>query len=170
MEHFAQYFPKCAKKAVLAPFASLYATLPFCWAVLPECSTEPHFMFHNDYQPINKIRLRNEIPWNIMFHAPFSDVPRNVPRKHCAIKWSTLPARFMIHILYNVRARGSIRTQRPCVPTRMQGYMFVHVRRGGRAENPTAQSPGQGEADTLGQKWFIKRHTPYRGNSINTLG
>ena len=37
-------------------------------------------MFHNDYQPIKKNRLRNEIPWNTMFHAPFSDVPRNVPR------------------------------------------------------------------------------------------
>ena len=37
-------------------------------------------MFHNDYQAISKIRLRNEIPWNTMFHAPFSDVPRNVPR------------------------------------------------------------------------------------------
>ena len=37
-------------------------------------------MFHNDYQSINKIGLRNEIPWNTMFHAPFFDVPRNVPR------------------------------------------------------------------------------------------
>ena len=47
-------------------------------------------MFHNDYQSINKNRLRNEIPWNTMFHAPFSDVPRNVPRTDCAIKWSSL--------------------------------------------------------------------------------
>ena len=70
------------KKAVLAPFASLYATLPFCWAVFHKCSTEPCFIFHNDYQLINKIRLRNEIPWNTMFHAPFFDVPRNVPRHH----------------------------------------------------------------------------------------
>ena len=70
------------KKAVLAPFASLFATSPFCWAVFHKCSTEPHFMFHNDNQPINKIGLRNEIPWNTMFHAPFSDVPRNVPRHH----------------------------------------------------------------------------------------
>ena len=70
------------KKAVLAPFASLYATLPFCWAVFHKCSTECHFMFHDDYQPINKNGLRNEIPWNTMFHAPFPDVPRNVPRNN----------------------------------------------------------------------------------------
>ena len=70
------------KKAVLAPFAPLYATLPFCWAVFHKCSTKSCFMFHNDYQLINKNWLRNEIPWNTMFHAPFFDVPRNVPRHH----------------------------------------------------------------------------------------
>ena len=80
VEHFAHCFLKCAKKAVLAPFAPFYSTYPFCWAVFHKCSTEPHFMFHDDYQSINKNRLRNEIPWNTMFHAPFPNVPRNVPR------------------------------------------------------------------------------------------
>ena len=80
VEHFAHCFLKCAKKGGFSPFCVIIFYIPFCWAVFHKCSTECHFMFHNDYQPINKNRLRNEIPWNTMFHAPFSDVPRNVPR------------------------------------------------------------------------------------------
>ena len=111
VEHFAHCFLKCAKKAVLAPIAPLYATSPFCWAVFHKCSTKSCFMFHNDYQPINKNRLRNEIPWNTMFHAPFSDVPRNVPRTLCAIKWSSLfPVSWYLYYIMFTRAKNIVET------------------------------------------------------------
>ena len=126
------------KKAVLAPFAPFYSTYPFCWAVFHKCSTEPHFMFHNDYQLINKNRLRNEIPWNTMFHALFFDVPRNVPRTLCAIKWSSLfPVSWYLYYIMFTRAQHIVETCHWCV-SRLPTWVFSRRR---NATSPHGLSP-----------------------------
>ena len=111
VEHFAQCSMKCAKKGGFSPFCVIIFYIPFCWAVFHKCSTECHFMFHNDYQPIKKpdcaTKFRGTLcstPYFSMFHGMFHET-------HCAIKWSSLfPVSWYLYYIMFTRAQNIVET------------------------------------------------------------